>query len=121
MPPRPLDDRHCSLFWGVQPRTSWIAQEYGGRSILAGHSNIVFSSGGFDGWSSGGVATNISSRSLTSLLIPEGGHHLDLMFSHAAYDPPSVAAVRRHELASIRQWIDEARAEPVVQSWGDEL
>ena len=40
---------------------AWIPAEYGGRQLLQGHSNIVFSSGSFDGWSSGGVASNDSS------------------------------------------------------------
>merc|ERR1712187_335019 len=78
-----LVDQHCELAWGVRPRDAWIAEEYGGRRLGVGHSNIIFSSGGFDGWSSGGVATNLSA-SLVAVLIPDGGHHLDLMFSHAS-------------------------------------
>ena len=40
----------------LAPRKDWIRDEYGGRALLQGHSNIVFSSGSFDGWSSGAVA-----------------------------------------------------------------
>lgn len=110
---------HCREFWNVAPRSKWIAAEYGGRSLGAGHSNIVFSSGSFDGWSSGGVATNLSS-SMTAILIEEGAHHLDLMFSHKD-DPPSVIAARKFELEQVKKWIEQHAKEPVAMSWGDLL
>ena len=116
-----LVDEHCRLYWaGTTPRRHWIVQEYGGRSLAAGHSNIVFSSGGFDGWSSGGVATNFTDQSLYAVLIPDGGHHLDLMFSHAD-DPPSVRAVRKFEMEQVAKWIAERAAQGRAQSWGDVL
>ena len=48
----------------------------GGRHIEAA-SNIVFSNGLLDPWSSGGVLWNISD-SLVAVIIPEGAHHLDV-------------------------------------------
>lgn len=102
-----LVEEHCRLAWGVTPRTHFIVNKYGGRRLGVGHSNIIFSNGGFDGWSSGGVATNLSD-SLVSILIPDGGHHLDLMFSHPE-DPPSVRAARELEVRHIQNWIDEYR------------
>jgi len=98
-----LINEHCRLAWGVEPRSGWIPIEYGGRMLGQGHSNIVFSSGGYDGWSSGGVATNLST-SLHAIYIEKGGHHLDLMFSHPS-DPPCVINARNFELASIKDWI----------------
>ena len=114
-----LVDAHCEMTWGVKPRQKWIVQEYGGRQLGEGHSNIVFTSGGFDPQCSMGIANNLSD-SLTALLIPQGGHHLDLMFSHAA-DPPEVRAVRQHQLSEIRRWILEFAKKPVAKSWGDGL
>ena len=115
-----LVDEHCRLAWGVAPRTRWVAQEYGGRQLGRYHSNIIFSSGGFDGWSSAGVATNLSS-SLQAILLPDGGHHLDLMFSHPA-DPPSVRAARAFELEHIRRWVDQfASQQTPLAAWGDGL
>ena len=112
-------DEHCLARWGVAPRQAWVAAEYGGRSLGHGHSNIVFSSGGYDGWSSGGVATNLSD-SLVSVMIPDGGHHLDLMFSHPD-DPATVRRVRELQLEHIRKWVAEFATLPQAQSWGDRL
>ena len=41
-----------------------------------------------------------------AVIIPEGGHHLDLFFSNDA-DPDSVTQARAVEVASIKQWIEE--------------
>ena len=115
-----LIDEHCQLVWDVQPRPRWVSQEYGGRQLGRYHSNIIFSSGGYDGWSSAGVATNLSD-SLLAIMIPDGGHHLDLMFSHPS-DPPTVRAARAFELANIRRWIAEvAQQQTPLAAWGDKL
>ena len=85
--------------------------------MLEGASNLVFSSGSFDGWSSAGIATNLTTQSITSILIDQGAHHLDLMFSHPN-DPVSVVQARELELNMIKQWIDAY--DPVaVTSWGE--
>ena len=117
-----LVDEHCRLVWGVHPRTHWVVDEYGGRRLDRSATNIVFSSGGFDGWSSAGVASN-RSGALHAIMIPDGAHHLALMFSHPN-DPPSVRAARAFELASIRRWVSEFAATetlPPLASWGDAL
>lgn len=92
--------RHCNSTLGVEPRPDWIATEFGGT---AGASNIVFSNGLYDPWSSGGVLKNISD-SAVAVIIPEGAHHLDLMFSDPR-DPESVKVARRTELSHIRKWV----------------
>lgn len=53
----------------------------------------------------GGVLKNLSD-SLVAVIIPEGAHHIDLMFSNKL-DPPSVKQARAFELDNIRKWIDE--------------
>ena len=85
-----------------------------------GTSNIVFSSGGFDGWSAGGVATNETGRGLYSILIPNGAHHLDLMFSHEN-DPDDVIRARQFEMSQVRKWTQEYHARTKAKSWGDML
>jgi len=121
-----LVDTHCQMAWGLTADRKWIAAEYAGRQLTLGHTNIFFSSGSFDGWSSAGVASNYSTvpggnPAITSVLIEGGGHHLDLMFSHPD-DPESVRATRRLELAHIRRWIEAypAGARP-ARAWGDLL
>ncbi len=47
------------------------------------------------------------SDSVVAVLIPEGAHHLDLMFSHPL-DPPSVTAARATQRAHMRAWVDQA-------------
>lgn len=114
---------NCKKTWGVTLRPEWAITVYGGRDIQQA-SNIIFSNGGLDPWSGGGVLKNLSA-SLVALLIPEGAHHLDLRSSHPA-DPPSVIQVRKQEKAIIRGWIEEFRQkadgtkqESNVEDWSD--
>uniref|UniRef100_A0A8C5S9I2 Lysosomal Pro-X carboxypeptidase n=1 Tax=Laticauda laticaudata TaxID=8630 RepID=A0A8C5S9I2_LATLA len=81
----------CFKAWGVRPRPSWIPTFYGGKNISA-HSNIIFSNGGLDPWSGGGVTKNITDT-LVAIMIPEGAHHLDLR-SNNPFDPISVLQAR---------------------------
>lgn len=64
----------CKARWGVVPRPEWATVSFGGRRI-AYASNIVFSNGGYDPWRYGGVPSDLS-RSLVSVFIPDGGHHV---------------------------------------------
>ncbi|KAG2433173.1 hypothetical protein HYH02_012716 [Chlamydomonas schloesseri] len=95
----------CQDNWGVTPRPLWATTQWGGRRIAAG-SNIVFSNGLLDPWHGGGVLEDISD-SMPAVIIPEGAHHLDLMFSHPD-DPLSVIEVRKFQRESIRDWIQQA-------------
>lgn len=47
---------------------------------------------------------------MVALLLKEGAHHLDLMWS-TPDDPEEVRVVRQAELALIRQWIEGAKGE----------
>ncbi|OPJ74645.1 lysosomal Pro-X carboxypeptidase isoform X1 [Patagioenas fasciata] len=96
----------CYKLWGVRPRPSWIISMYGGKNIHS-HSNIIFSNGGLDPWSAGGVTRNIS-HSLVAIMIPEGAHHLDLRGRNPS-DPKSVQQARDLELCYMKQWIKMAR------------
>ena len=98
--------QECKVKWGLEPIALKPIIEWGGKDIHM-HSNIIFSNGLMDPWSSGGVLSNISTT-LQSIIIPEGAHHLDLMFSHEA-DPPGVLWARKVENDAIRQWIFQKR------------
>ena len=102
----------CKERWGVEPRPAWVVENYGGKDLRAA-SNIVFSNGGFDPWSTGGVLESPpGGRSLHAVFIPDGAHHLDFMFSHPN-DTASVKRARASEREVIRGWIAEAgRAGP---------
>ncbi|KAK9809908.1 hypothetical protein WJX72_001411 [[Myrmecia] bisecta] len=95
----------CQAAWGVRPRPMWPTIAWGGKRIQT-LSNVVFTNGLLDPWHGGGVLTNISD-SVVSILIPEGAHHLDLMFSHPK-DPPSVTQCRNAQRQHMRRWVEEA-------------
>ncbi|PNH10179.1 Dipeptidyl peptidase 2 [Tetrabaena socialis] len=95
---------HCREAWGVVPRPEWSATTYGGTDYRYA-SNIVFSNGLYDPWSAFGVLSN-ASDSVVAVIIPEGAHHLDLMFSHPA-DPGCVRAARATEMRHVRRWVQE--------------
>ena len=94
---------HCTARYpGIVQRPGWIAatSAFGAASAA---SNIIFSNGELDPWRSGGVLRNLS-RTLVAIEVPQGAHHLDLMFSHPE-DPPPVRAARDAEFALLREWL----------------
>eukprot|EP00965_Chrysotila_dentata_P082737 2729969-Pleurochrysis_carterae.AAC.1 len=97
----------CMQRWGVAVRPYWATVQYGGQRIRAA-SNIVWSNGGLDPWRGGGVTRNVSD-SLVAIIIPNVGHHMDLMFSNPL-DPPAVVAARELERTHMRRWVAEAAA-----------
>jgi len=102
---------HCKSSFGVEPRETWIATEFAGT---AGASNIVFSNGLLDPWSSGGVMEDVS-ESAVAVVIGKGAHHLDLFFSNPE-DPDDVKEARKTELRHIRKWIDSKTAATVSEA-----
>lgn len=102
----PAFSEECNKLFGVRPRPDWAQTVYGGFDI-ASHSNIIFSNGGLDPWSSGGVTKNISD-SLVAIVIPDGAHHLDLRYNNE-FDPESVLKARAMEVDYFKQWIMQAK------------
>ncbi|XP_071847604.1 lysosomal Pro-X carboxypeptidase-like isoform X2 [Apostichopus japonicus] len=106
--PRPWDYdayvKNCQNLFGVTPRADWVETFYWGRDITTA-SNIFFSNGALDPWSSGGVLTNLS-KTLQAFVIPEGAHHLDLR-SKTEMDPPGLIQARLMEYAAVKRWIIE--------------
>jgi len=96
----------CQAKWKVKPRIKMADIMYGSKE-LHGSSNIIFSNGLLDPWSSGGILRSVS-KSVIALLIPEGAHHLDLRGADKK-DPPSVRQARELEQQFIKKWIDQAR------------
>ncbi len=100
------ESQRCEDTWGVTPSKYKATIEWGGRRLESA-SNIVFSNGGRDPWRYGGVLESLSDT-LVAISIPEGAHHLDLMFSNEE-DPESVIEARKLEEEHIVKWIKEAR------------
>ncbi|CAE8614434.1 unnamed protein product, partial [Polarella glacialis] len=84
-----------------------IDRMFGGKRIEQ-HSNIFFSNGDLDPWAAAGVLPPGPSAKLPTMLIHQGGHHLDLFFETES-DPQSVKDVRSTELEYIGKWIAEHR------------
>ncbi|ETL86705.1 hypothetical protein L917_13905 [Phytophthora nicotianae] len=99
---------HCQRDWHTTPDPDGIRVSYG-DDMLRSASNIVFSNGLLDPWSSAGVLHAPKDSKVTIVEIAEGAHHLDLFFSHPK-DPPSVISARKTEIKMIHEWIDEFEA-----------
>eukprot|EP00658_Telonema_sp_P-2_P034945 TRINITY_DN25474_c0_g1_i4.p1 TRINITY_DN25474_c0_g1~~TRINITY_DN25474_c0_g1_i4.p1 ORF type:complete len:281 (+),score=41.41 TRINITY_DN25474_c0_g1_i4:158-1000(+) len=100
--------RGCEQQWGVIPRPEWARIGLGGKRIGAA-SNILFSNGLLDPWHGGGVLANLSDT-LVAVLIPNGAHHIDLMFStEVDGDYPDIGAARALERREMARWVAEAR------------
>jgi len=93
--------KDCQSTWGVTPRPTMANTMYGGRDLEAA-SNIIFSNGLLDPWSSGGVLRPVGG--CTAVIIPEGAHHLDLRAANPR-DPISVRDARKTERKFIEKWI----------------
>lgn len=96
----------CNEKWKQQPQPFLALKEYGGKDISSA-TNIVFSNGMLDPWSSGGIMRNMS-RSVVAIIIPEGAHHLDLRATNLN-DPISAIIVRKFHKYNIRTWIRQYR------------
>lgn len=97
-------DEECYKRWMTHPEPFKMEMMYGGRNVKAA-SNIVFSNGLLDPWSSGGILEDVN-ESVLAVLIPEGAHHLDLRAAEPA-DPKSVIKARNIHKQNIHKWINE--------------
>jgi len=96
----------CKKMWGESaiPQPYLADSLYGGRNLESA-TNIVFSNGLLDPWSSGGVLKSSDKKGgYVAIIIPEGAHHLDLRGSDPA-DPVSVKDARKKERSYIDMWI----------------
>ncbi|XP_034935448.1 lysosomal Pro-X carboxypeptidase isoform X2 [Chelonus insularis] len=94
----------CVKAYNVTPKPYLACQTYGCNDLSTA-TNIVFSNGLLDPWSSGGVLRNLSQSAL-AIVIAEGAHHLDLRSANAA-DPYSVTVARKFHQHAITRWIRE--------------
>ncbi|KOC67366.1 Lysosomal Pro-X carboxypeptidase [Habropoda laboriosa] len=98
--------KDCIKQYSVKPQSNLVCEQYGCKDLSTA-TNIVFSNGLVDPWSSGGVLQNLSSSAI-AIIIPEGAHHLDLRSSEPN-DPYSVILARKFHRYFIKQWIKEYR------------
>ncbi|KAK4440668.1 Lysosomal Pro-X carboxypeptidase [Sesamum alatum] len=105
--------KYCKSLYGVSPRPHWATTYYGGHDIkLVLHrfgSNIIFSNGLKDPYSSGGVLEDISNsiRAVTTL---NGSHCLDILYPEKT-DPKWLIEQRNTEMKIIEEWINQYYAD----------
>eukprot|EP00921_Rhytidocystis_pertsovi_P016289 GHVQ01025757.1.p2 GENE.GHVQ01025757.1~~GHVQ01025757.1.p2 ORF type:complete len:246 (+),score=24.81 GHVQ01025757.1:22-738(+) len=106
-PGAPFDVRKysemCRQQFNVEPDLDWV-ERYTGTNF-ADCTNIVFSNGMLDPWSTGGVL-NSPTASCPAYLMEGAAHHLDLRLPHPR-DPPDVVDVRKKHISWLKQWIHE--------------
>ncbi|XP_048773111.2 lysosomal Pro-X carboxypeptidase-like isoform X2 [Ostrea edulis] len=93
----------CLETWKVKPDIDWLETQYWGKN-LSSASNIIFSNGLLDPWSSGGVLKT-QSDSVVAVVIPNGAHHLDLRGANKK-DTPDVISARELEKKYITKWLN---------------
>lgn len=94
----------CYKQWKTMPRENWIVTEYWGKSLSTA-SNIIFSNGALDPWSSGGVLES-TNPSVVPILIQFGAHHLDLRAANPM-DPETVINARTTEKNLLKMWLGQ--------------
>ncbi|GLT80827.1 hypothetical protein SLA2020_522420 [Shorea laevis] len=112
-PPAPFNlntfTKACKSLFGVQPQPHWITTYYGGYDLkLILHrfgSNIIFSNGLRDPYSSGGVLENISD-SVVAIYTVNGSHCLDILPAKES-DPEWLMLQRKNEVETIEGWISK--------------
>lgn len=102
---------HCMDEYNVVPPLTWMTQAFNLPIFHGGTSRIIFSNGEYDPWGAAGIQISPNPEiDLVSVFVPEGAHHLDLMFSNPM-DPIQVTNVRTYEMQMVRAWVTEARNE----------
>lgn len=95
----------CQTQFGITPDFYRTIMLYGGDRFDTA-TNIIFSNGELDPWSSLGVLEP-PSDDVVVLTIPGAAHHADLRFSRPS-DSPELVRARRIEKTYIRRWIAES-------------
>ncbi|KAH6836714.1 Serine carboxypeptidase S28 family protein [Perilla frutescens var. hirtella] len=99
--------KNCEKSYGVSPRPHWITTYYGGHDIRLVlkrfGSNIIFSNGLKDPYSSGGVLEDIN-ESVVAVTTLNGSHCVDIAPALET-DPEWLIAQRNIELINIEAWL----------------
>lgn len=97
----------CKSRFGVKPGYKATLIRYGGRKGIKATTNVVFTSGDMDPWSSMSVMEATNKNSLT-MVLPNAGHQHDFMFSSPA-DSKAIVDGRRRIVDKIKQWDQEVK------------
>jgi lysosomal Pro-X carboxypeptidase len=101
-------EARCRRLYDTKPRWRRMSEAYGTADAVALTTNVFYSNGKLDQWSSGGV-TWMNRTDSRSFLIDDAAHHLDLMFSHHL-DPQSVVDARALERKYMHRWLQTTKS-----------
>ncbi|KAL1544093.1 lysosomal Pro-Xaa carboxypeptidase [Salvia divinorum] len=97
----------CKQLYGLSPRPHWITTYYGGHDIKLVlkrfGSNIIFSNGLRDPYSTGGVLEDLS-ESILAVTTRNGSHCLDILVAKDS-DPEWLVMQRKTEVKIIEGWL----------------
>ncbi|XLR17928.1 hypothetical protein S83_045840 [Arachis hypogaea] len=118
--PRPFNMKNyldlCEHQYGIIPLSNWITTYYGGQDIKLVFkrfaSNIIFSNGLKDPYSSGGVLESLST-SLIAITTVNGSHCFDILPAQQS-DPKWLINQRHVEINIIASWIAEYQADRLI-------
>ncbi|KAI9080156.1 hypothetical protein K1719_037834 [Acacia pycnantha] len=116
-PPEPFNMKsfvkECKSLYGVLPQPHWVTTYYGGPDfklkLRRFASNIIFSNGLGDPYSSGGVLESISD-SVVAISTVNGSHCLDILEASPS-DPQWLIMQRETEVKIIKGWIAQYQAD----------
>ncbi|XP_028808144.1 lysosomal Pro-X carboxypeptidase-like [Neltuma alba] len=116
-PPAPFNMKtfvkECRSLYGVLPQPHWVTTYYGGPGLKLKlrrfASNIIFSNGLRDPYSSGGVLESISD-SVVAVSTVNGSHCLDILEA-TPNDPQWLVMQRKSEVKIIKGWIAKYQAD----------
>lgn len=102
---------HCKSRFDIQPQPRLLADLWGFDEERLPHvtDHIIFTNGLNDGWSAGGILSNISDTIL-AFNAATGAHHSDLSHSWpSSADTPDVILMREQVASVITGWIKELK------------
>lgn len=108
---------HCESRFGIKAteRQYWMENEFGLSSDYFYEkfgtltSRIIFSNGLQDGWSAGGVLTNITDN-IIAIVIENGAHHSDMLGDNQ-YDTQDMIQAREQERSLLKTWLAQVKNE----------
>uniref|UniRef100_A0A7N0UQQ9 Lysosomal Pro-X carboxypeptidase n=1 Tax=Kalanchoe fedtschenkoi TaxID=63787 RepID=A0A7N0UQQ9_KALFE len=99
----------CMRKYGVRPKADWIISYFGGQDIKLVlkrfGSNIIFSNGLIDPYSSGGVLEDLSDT-LVALKAQQGSHCFDL-YPASGNDPEWLVKIKAEEVKIVAAWLED--------------
>ncbi|XP_056682524.1 uncharacterized protein [Spinacia oleracea] len=103
---------YCNTKYHIRPRTHWVSTYFNGydmRSTLKQFgSNIIFSNGLMDPFSSFGVLEDIS-KTVVAITTEKGSHCLDF-YDPRHDDPKWLNHQRKKEMKIISRWVKESHS-----------